>query len=124
MTIAVEELARVYPSVAFFVADSPGTMHIIEYFGTKEHKRRHLEPSIRGDAVLCVAATEPTGGSALTNLGTEAVAGDDAYTVNGRKLYISNGGIADFCAVLVKTGDRASMLMMERGTPGYGVGRR
>ncbi|MBN2688325.1 MAG: acyl-CoA dehydrogenase family protein [Deltaproteobacteria bacterium] len=124
MAIAVEELARVYPSVAFFLADNPGTMHIIEHFGTEEQKQGYLEPCIRGDAVLCIAATEPTGGSALTNLGTEAVAGDRAYTVNGRKLYISNGGIADYCALLVKTGDRASMLIVERGTPGYSVGRR
>lgn len=124
VAIAVEELARIYPSLGFFLADSPGPLYIIEHFGTEKQKNEYLKPCIRGDAILCIAATEPTGGSALTNLGTEAISDDMGYTINGRKVYISNGGIADHCILLAKTGERASMIMVERGNPGFIVSRR
>ena len=122
--IAVEELARIYPSVAFFLSDSPGPLYVIEHFGTEEQKNKYLKPCLRGETILCIAATEPTGGSALTNLGTEAVSDDGGYTINGRKVYISNGGVADCCVLLAKTGERASMMMVDRGTPGFIVSRR
>ena len=122
--IAVEELSRIYPSLAFSLADTPGLLHIIEHFGTEEQKDKYLKPSIQGESILCIAATEPTGGSALTDLRTEAVPDADGYTINGRKVYISNGGIADYCLLLAKTGDRASIIIIDRDNPGFIVSRR
>jgi butyryl-CoA dehydrogenase len=122
--IAIEELARIYPSIAFFLADTPGPLYAIEHFGTEEQKRKYLVPIIKGEKVICIAATEPTGGSALASLGTEAVLDDEGYTINGRKIYISNGGVADCCVVLAKTGERASLLIVEKVNPGFIVSRR
>jgi len=124
MVLAIEELARIYPSIAFCLADTPGPLYAIEHFGTEEQKRKYLAPIIKGEKIICIAATEATGGSALTSLGTEAVSDDTGYTINGRKVYISNGGVADYCIVLVKTGERASLLIVEKENPGFIVSRR
>ena len=123
-TIAIEELARVYPSIAFFTMVSQVPMYAIENFGTEEQKKKYLPPVIRGEKIICIAATEATGGSDIANLGTEAVADDDGYTINGRKVMITNGGVTDYTVLLAKTGDRASMFLVEKGTPGFTVGRR
>ncbi|MBT8490341.1 MAG: acyl-CoA dehydrogenase family protein, partial [Deltaproteobacteria bacterium] len=124
MILSIEELARIYPSIAFCLADTPGPLYAIEHFGTEEQKRKYLVPIIKGEKIICIAATEATGGSALTSLGTEAVSDDTGYTINGRKVYISNGGVADYCIVLAKTGERASLLIVEKENPGFIVSRR
>jgi alkylation response protein AidB-like acyl-CoA dehydrogenase len=122
--IAIEELARVYPSVAFFLEVGTGPVYAISHFGSEEQKKKFIPPVLKGDKIMCIAATEPTGGSELTNLGTEAVPMDDGYVINGRKVYITGGGVADQCILLAKTGERASFIMVETGTPGFTIGRR
>lgn len=123
-TIAIEEMARVYPSIAFFTMVSQVAMYAVQHFGTEEQKNKYLPPVIKGEKVICIAATEPTGGSDLANLGTEAVADEDGYNINGRKVWITNGGVADYVVLLAKTGERASVFLVEKGTPGFTVGRR
>jgi alkylation response protein AidB-like acyl-CoA dehydrogenase len=123
-TIAIEELARVYPSVAFFMEVSSGPLYAITNFGSEEQKKKYAPLILKGEKIMCFAATEPSGGSELSNLGTEAVPVEGGYVINGRKVYISGGGIADYCVLLAKTGDRASIFMIERETPGFTVGRR
>lgn len=123
-TIAIEEMARVYPSIAFFTMVTQVAMYAVHHFGTEEQKNKYLPPVIKGEKVICIAATEPTGGSDLANLGTEAVADESGYTINGRKVWITNGGVADYVVLLAKTGERASTILVEKGTPGFTIGRR
>ena len=123
-TIAIEELARVYPSVAFFMEVSTGPLYAITNFGSVEQKKKYAPLILKGEKIMCFAATEPSGGSELANLGTEAVLTGEGYIINGRKVYITGGGIADYCVLLAKTGDRASIFLIEQGTPGFTVGRR
>ncbi|HOD99127.1 MAG TPA: acyl-CoA dehydrogenase family protein [Syntrophales bacterium] len=123
-TIAIEELARVYPSVAFFMEVSTGPLYAITNFGSVEQKKKYAPLILKGEKIMCFAATEPSGGSELANLGTEAVPTGEGYIINGRKVYITGGGIADYCVLLAKTGDRASIFLIEQGTPGFTVGRR
>jgi len=123
-TIAIEELARVYPPIAFFTMVSQVPMYAIENFGTEEQKKKYLPPVIGGEKIICIAATEPTGGSDISNLGTEAIADEEGYIINGRKVMITNGGVSDYLVLLAKTGDRASTFLVEKGTPGFTVGRR
>jgi len=122
--IAIEELARVYPSVAFFMEVSTGPLYAITNFGSVEQKKKYAPLILKGEKIMCFAATEPSGGSELANLGTEEVPTGDGYIINGRKVYITGGGIADYCVLLAKTGDRASIFLIEQGTPGFTVGRR
>ncbi len=122
--IAAEEISRVYPSLAFFLEGTQAPVHALEQFGNDRQRVRYLAPVIRGRKIVCLAATEPTGGSDVANLGTEAVQDGNAYRVRGRKVYITNGGIADVCLLLVRTGNRASMLAVEKKTAGFRIGRR
>jgi len=122
--IAVEEIARVYPSLAFILEVTQAPLYMIEHYGTPEQKQAWLPPLIRGEKIAAVAATEPTGGSDLSTLNTTAVAEGDHYVLNGRKVYITNGSVGDIVLVLAKTGDRASILAVDKGTPGFIVSRR
>jgi butyryl-CoA dehydrogenase len=122
--IAIEELARVYPSIAFFLEGSQAPMYAIENFGTEEQKKTFLPPIIKGDKVICIAATEPAGGSDLASIATIAVPVKGGYVIKGRKVYITNGGVADLVAVVAKTGERAVILLVEKGTPGFTVAGR
>lgn len=123
-TIAVEEIARVYPSTAFFLESSLASIYTVETFGGEAQKTIILPSLIRGEKVICFAATEPAGGSELAKITTEAKADGDSYVVNGRKVWITNAGVADFCIVLAKTGDRSSLLIVEKRTSGFVVQRR
>lgn len=123
-TVAIEEMARAYPSAAFFLEIGTGPLFAISGFGSDEQKKNYVPAIVKAEKIMCLAATEPSGGSELTNLGTEAVAKDGGYIINGRKVYITAGGIADYCLLLAKTGERASFLLVEKGTPGFSVSRR
>ena len=122
--IAIEEIAKVYPSLAFFLEVSQAPIYAIEHFGSEEQKNKYLPPVVKGEKVICVAATEPTGGSDLASIGTIATADGDKFIINGRKVYITNGGIADICMVLTKTGEKASTFIVEKGMQGLLVARR
>jgi len=122
--IAIEELARVYPSIAFFLEGSQAPMYAIENFGTEKQKKTFLPPIIKGDKIICIAATEPAGGSDLASIATIAVPVKGGYVIKGRKVYITNGGVADLVAVVAKTGERAVILLVEKGMPGFTVAGR
>lgn len=122
--VAIEELARVYPSIAFFLEGSQAAMHAIEKFGTEKQQRKFLPPVIRGERIVCIAATEPAGGSDLASIATIATPVKGGYVLKGRKVYITNGGVADLAAVVVKAGERAMILLVEKGTPGFSVSGR
>ncbi|HOD34300.1 MAG TPA: acyl-CoA dehydrogenase family protein [Syntrophales bacterium] len=123
-TIATEEVARVYPSAAFFLEVGTGPLYALANFGSADQKKKYIPPVISGAKRMCIAATEPSGGSDLTTMQTEAVAAGDSYVINGRKVYITSGGASDYCLLLAKTGERASFFVVEKGTPGFIVGRR
>ena len=122
--VVIEELARVYPSIAFFLEGSQAAMHAIEKFGTEKQQRKFLPPVIRGERIVCIAATEPAGGSDLASIATIATPVKGGYVLKGRKVYITNGGVADLAAVVAKAGERAMVLLVEKGTPGFSVSGR
>ncbi len=81
-----------------------------------------------GGGVEETAITEPNGGSDVANLQTRAVRDGDHYVVNGAKTFITSGVRADYYTVAVRTGDKGyggiSLLLIEKGTPGFTVGRK
>lgn len=93
-------------------------------FGSEDLKNRVCGPCLRGEKVICLAITEPSGGSDVANLSTSAKLSEDGkyYIVNGEKKWITNGVYADFFTVAVRTGGKGmggvSMLLIERGDPG------
>jgi len=92
-------------------------------FGTEDQKQRHLVPAIRGERIAALAITEPDAGSDVASLRTTARRIDGGWTVNGSKMFITNGVRASFLVTAVKTTAEGghhgiSFLVVETGQPG------
>lgn len=122
--ITIEEISRVYPSTGFFLEGCTGPIYAVEQFGNEEQKKNYVTPVVKAEKIMYLAATEPAGGSAVAKIATEAVGVDDGYVINGRKIYITNGGISDFGVLLAKTGERSSLFIVDKDAPGFVVTRR
>ena len=87
-----------------------------------------VRPTLRGDKIGALAITEPGGGSDVGHLRTTAVKDGDRYIVNGAKTYITSGVRADYVVTAVRTGGPGaagvSLLVVEKGTPGFEVTRK
>ena len=93
---------------------------------TDEQKDRWWPGIASGEKILAIAMTEPGTGSDLASIATTAVADGDEYVVNGAKTFITNGINSDLVVTVVRTGegrDGLSLLVVERGMPGFERGR-
>jgi acyl-CoA dehydrogenase len=97
-------------------------------FGTPEQARRFVTPCLVEGKIAALAVTEPGGGSDVASLTTRAERDGDHYIVNGTKTFITSGTRADFVTTAVRTGGPRhggiSLLVIERGTPGFTVSRK
>jgi acyl-CoA dehydrogenase len=97
-------------------------------FGTPAQVDRFVRPVLRGDKIAALAITEPGGGSDVASLRTRAVREGDHYVVNGSKTFITSGCRADLVTTAVRTGGDKhggiSLLVIERGTPGFSVSKK
>jgi acyl-CoA dehydrogenase len=88
---------------------------------------RFVRPTLAGELIGSLAVTEPGGGSDVAGLRTTAVRDGDFYVVNGAKTFITSGVRADFVTTAVRTGGPGhagvSLLVIEKGTPGFTVDR-
>ena len=124
-----EELMR---SGSGGVAASLGSLDIglppVVEWGSPELQERVCGPVLRGEKIQCLAITEPGGGSDVANIRTRAVKEGDHYVVNGSKTFITSGVNADYYTVAVRTGGEGyagiSLLLMEKGMPGFSVGKK
>ncbi|EPL03734.1 acyl-CoA dehydrogenase family protein [Pseudomonas sp. CF161] len=93
-----------------------------------EVRDRVVPQVLSGEKISALAVTEPGGGSDVANLQTRAVREGDYYRVSGSKTFITSGVRADFYTVAVRTGAPGfggiSLLLIEKGTPGFSVGRQ
>ncbi|CAI8832774.1 acyl-CoA dehydrogenase [Pseudomonas sp. IT-347P] len=93
-----------------------------------EVRDRVVPQVLCGEKISALAVTEPGGGSDVANLQTRAVRDGDVYRVSGSKTFITSGVRADFYTVAVRTGAPGfagiSLLLIEKGTPGFAVGRQ
>ena len=96
--------------------------------GDEAQIERWVRPTIAGTKIGALAITEPDGGSDVAGLRTSAKRDGDDYVVNGAKTYITSGVRADFVVTAVRTGDAGahgiSLLVVEKGTPGFAVTRQ
>ncbi len=104
-------------------------LNAIARFGSDSQKEAYLKPGIAGDKVGAWAFAEPDAGSDPGSMTTRAVVDGDGYRINGTKLYITNGSIADFVVVTAATDPERgikglSLFIVEKDAPGFSVPRR
>lgn len=95
--------------------------------GSREQQQRFLPPVLRGEKIAALAVTEPGGGSDVARLRMRAVREGNYYRLSGTKTFITSGVRADLVTVAVRTGEEGhgglSLVVVERGTPGFTVSR-
>src|ERR1700688_1617116 len=129
--VLAEELGRsTFSGVAItaLVHTDMASVHVFNA-GTEAQKSRWMRKIIAGEAICAVAVTEPDAGSDVKGIRTTARPADGGYVINGAKMFITNGVHADLYCVAAKTGKLDSgskavtMFLVEKGTPGFRVGR-
>ncbi len=128
--IFVEEMAKVCAGITASVnAHADLAAFPIYKFGTDEQKQRYLPRSIAGELIGAYAITEPNTGSDAAGIATRADKRGGGYVINGRKNFITNGTICDYCLVAAYTdntrrGEGISVFIVDRDTPGFEVTRK
>jgi acyl-CoA dehydrogenase len=126
--IVFEELSQA-GDTAFGLHVHAIVAHYLLNQGTEEQKRRYLPRLASGDMIAAIAMSEPGAGSDLKGVRTTALRDGDGYTINGSKIFISNGYLADLIVVVAKTEPDAGakgislMLLETRDCEGFRVGR-
>ncbi len=127
--LAVEEIAAACGSTALsYAAHVSLACNPIYMFGTEEQKRKYLVPLASGKAIGAFGLTEPHAGSDASRLKTRAVRDGNEWVINGQKMWITNGGVADFIVVAAVTDPEAghhgiSNFIIEADNPGFKVGK-
>jgi glutaryl-CoA dehydrogenase len=115
-----QELERGDSGIRSFVSvQSSLCMYPIYAFGSEEQKQKYLPRMARGELIGCFGLTEPHGGSDPANMKTHAKRRGTDWVINGAKMWITNGAIADLCVVWAQTDDGIRGFIVEKGTPGF-----
>lgn len=103
--IVFEELHRVDPGIAESVTASTFGCDVIAEHGADALAERYVRPATAGELVTGTAMTEPRGGSDFANIETAAERDGDGYVLNGDKVFITNGSVADLLVVFARTSE-------------------
>ena len=127
--IAVEELSRVCASTGVTLSAHTSLAGWPIYtFGTEEQKQKYLRPMAQGEKIGAYGLTEPSSGSDAGGMRTNAKLDGDEYVINGSKIFITNGGIADIYVVFAVTDPESkkgtSAFIVESTQPGFSVGKK
>jgi len=126
--LVAEEIAKICASSALLViVQAVGTMPVV-LGGTIGLKERVLPRLAKEKGLICFCLTEPESGSDSASIQTKAVLKGDHYLLNGRKCFITNGGVADFYTVFATTQPGKKIegitgFVIEKGTPGLSIGK-
>lgn len=126
--IILEELAKVSSAVAFPVFEANvGPVHAIRHFAPQDLKARIVPAVCRGDMIVAVSMSEPSAGTALTDLTTRGVIDGDHVVLNGTKRWCSGGGHSDAYLVYTRLSDAPGArgigaVLVERGVEGLSFG--
>ena len=101
--IMMEELGKVWASLALMVGNQVVTAYDLAIRGTEEQKKEFLFPVMAANKIACFAGTEPDAGSDDRSIRTSAVLDNDNYIINGTKVWVSNGTFADIACVTAVT---------------------
>ena len=127
--VQMEELARGgYSGIGYSLHNEIVAPYLLHY-GSEAQKRKYLPAMATGELIGAIAMSEPAAGSDLQGVKTTARKQGDHYLLNGSKTFITNGWHADLVIVVAKTDPTAgakgtSLLLVERGMPGFETGKR
>jgi glutaryl-CoA dehydrogenase len=121
--LIMQELERGDSGLRSFASVQSGlVMYPIHRYGSEAQKERWLPRLQKGTAIGCFGLTEPDHGSDPGAMKTRAIRQGDRYVLNGTKLWITNGSVADVALVWAKGDDgEIGGYLVERGTPGFGT---
>jgi alkylation response protein AidB-like acyl-CoA dehydrogenase len=127
--VLAAEVSRVGASGLGFTLHNDVVAPYLTELCTEEQKARWLPGFVRGEIITAIAMSEPGAGSDLQGLTTTAVRDGDDWILNGSKIFITNGIMADLVLVVARTDPEAgargfSLLAVERGMPGFERGRK
>jgi butyryl-CoA dehydrogenase len=127
--LAVEELSKVCGTTGVILsAHTSLCAYPIEHFGTPAQKEKYLAPLLKGEKLGAFGLTEPNAGTDAAGQQTVAVLNGDHYVINGSKIFITNGGVADTFVIFAMT-DRSkgtrgiTAFIIEKGFKGFSVGK-
>lgn len=130
LVITVEELSKADASCGLLVADHElGSLPIL-LAANEEQRKRYMPQLASGEKIAAFALTEPAAGSDVARLRCRAKKDGDFYILNGTKNFITNGGVADIVTVYAvvdpekPTHKNAGVFIVEKGTPGFSVGKK
>jgi glutaryl-CoA dehydrogenase len=104
---------------SFVSVQSSLCMYPIHAFGSEEQKKKYLPPMARGELIGCFGLTEPHGGSDPANMKTHARKRGGDWVINGSKMWITNGAIADVAVVWAMTEEGIRGFLVDKGTRGF-----
>lgn len=115
-----QELERGDSGIRSFVSvQSSLCMFPIHAFGSEEQKQKYLPRMAKGELIGCFGLTEPHGGSDPANMKTHAKKRGSDWVINGAKMWITNGSIADLCVCWAMTPEGIRGFIIDKGTPGF-----
>jgi len=115
-----QELERGDSGLRSFVSvQSSLVMYPIYAYGSEEQKQRWLPAMAKGEAIGCFGLTEPQGGSDPSNMRTHAKRDGDDWILNGSKMWITNGNLADAAVVWATTEEGVRGFIVEKDMPGF-----
>jgi alkylation response protein AidB-like acyl-CoA dehydrogenase len=129
LLLALEEIARASGSLAIILdAHTSLCGEPISLFGSEAQKQKYLVPLARGEKIGAFGLTEPQAGSDAGAARTRAVRDGKDWVLDGQKIFITNGSVADVLVIAAKTDpDKGtqgiSAFIVEKGTPGFRTGR-
>jgi acyl-CoA dehydrogenase len=126
--VVLEELGLAAASGPFFTLHSDIVAPYLVKYGSEAQKKRFLPGMASGEIIGAIAMTEPSGGSDLQRIRTTALRDGDDYVINGQKVFISNGILANLVIVACKTDPReagkgVSLVLVETDRPGFAARR-
>ena len=125
--IIFEELAKGCFATAVYVSVHNMVTNLIYSYGNEEQRQKWVKPLAMGEKLGAYSLTEAEAGSDAAALSARAVKTEGGYILNGTKLYVTSGEVADIYAVMMRTDEAQkqrgiSAIVVEKGTPGFTFG--
>ncbi|MBI4488943.1 MAG: acyl-CoA dehydrogenase [Deltaproteobacteria bacterium] len=127
--VAMEEISKAWASLgAIMTVNNSLVCDPIMRYGSEAQKKKYLVPLAKGEALGCCALTEPGAGSDAGSIQTQAKRDGNDYVLSGAKIFTTNGKHADLAIVYsvtdpLRAKKRISAFIVEKGTPGFLVGK-